>query len=285
MCCIFVAMGLIGNVLKGVAYRLGAGKSGTDFIAIPWAKEKWLKHLPADNQERLLVLQNQHIHFSKPWEVLHTWDEIFCQQIYRFKTTNQSPYILDCGSNIGMAVMYFKWLYPQAIIQAFEPDASNYALLEKNVAGNHYSNVTLHKEAIWIHNDGIQFQSAGSHASRIGDDAGANTISVPTRRLKELLLERPVDFLKLDIEGAEYEVLLDCEDALHQVGHFFLEYHGTVGDTPKLTRLLNMMENAGFSCYIRNAADLLKHPFADKQLPGQPFEVQLNVFAYRIGQS
>ena len=84
----------------------------------------------------------------------------------------------------------------------------------------------------------------------------------------------------MDIEGAEYEVMEDISDQLGNVQNLFLEYHGKVEDTKKLTRLLNIVQEAGFSVYIRNAADNLDHPFIQVRT-GTIYDVQLNIFCYK----
>ena len=42
--------------------------------------------------------------------------EIFVDAQYLFQADNDRPFIIDCGSNIGMAILFFKSLYPQARI-------------------------------------------------------------------------------------------------------------------------------------------------------------------------
>src|SRR6266487_3582389 len=49
------------------------------------------------------------------------YNETFKYNQYRFTADTSAPFILDCGSNIGVSVVYFKTLYPQAKIIAFEP--------------------------------------------------------------------------------------------------------------------------------------------------------------------
>src|SRR5688572_7182729 len=49
--------------------------------------------------------------------------EIFIHEEYQYFTNIQSETIIaDCGANIGMATLYFKWRSPYSIIHAFEPD-------------------------------------------------------------------------------------------------------------------------------------------------------------------
>ena len=42
------------------------------------------------------------------------YSEIFARQNYHFRAISESPVIFDCGANLGMATLYFKWLYPKA---------------------------------------------------------------------------------------------------------------------------------------------------------------------------
>src|SRR5690349_6188186 len=50
------------------------------------------------------------------------YNEIFFRGEYAFQATIPAPIIFDCGANLGMATLFFKWLYPQAIVHSFEPD-------------------------------------------------------------------------------------------------------------------------------------------------------------------
>ena len=50
------------------------------------------------------------------------YKELFRHETYKFLATKQAPKIIDCGTNIGMSIIYFKTLYPDASITAFEAD-------------------------------------------------------------------------------------------------------------------------------------------------------------------
>src|SRR5262249_21758755 len=58
--------------------------------------------------------------------------ELFDQELYRFLADGDSPRILDCGAGIGLGVCYFKKLYPQSEITAFEPDPQIFEILKRN---------------------------------------------------------------------------------------------------------------------------------------------------------
>ena len=47
--------------------------------------------------------------------------EIFIYEPYHFNSKKEDPVIFDCGGNIGLATIYFKFLYPRAKVVVFEP--------------------------------------------------------------------------------------------------------------------------------------------------------------------
>lgn len=248
-------------------------KSGTEGERLSFWTVKYLKHLP-QGPLASIDWQGGKIWFARSWELMHSFNEIITQQIYRFTAGNDRPRIIDCGANIGLSVLYFSKLYPNAQITAFEPDADNFAILQKN-AQSYKLNVDLQQKAIWVHNDTITFENKGGQGSKIGTDG----ITVPCARLADLLA-MPVDFLKIDIEGAEYAVIKDCADVLHRAKNIFLEYHGNINQSRELTKMLDILHKAGFDYYIKEAADNVSHPFV-QQPRMNGFEQQLNIFAVR----
>jgi FkbM family methyltransferase len=165
-------------------------------------------------------------------------------------------------------------------VHAFEPDAALFEILSKNIHSNQFKEVELHQAAIWTENTTLSFDNKGSEGSHI-DTSGQSANKVKAIKLSSILANfDAVDFLKMDIEGAEYEVVKDCSEHLHKIENFFLEYHGKASDTNKLNELLNIVEKAGFKVYIKMAADNLTRPFAQKDT-GTIYDVQLNIFCYK----
>lgn len=268
-------MTLPQNLLNKLKTR-GANESNH----ISWLNEKVLKH-EEDQKEKKINLSGFTITYKRPYELLHTYQELFEKQIYRFHTATDRPIIIDCGANIGLSVLYFKKCLPNADIIAFEPDASNFTLLEKNVYSNNLASVTLHNAAIWIHNNSINFDASGSEASHISEQPDSGSFAVKAFRLADLLQQYPkVDFLKIDIEGAEKAVLQDAAHQLTRIENMFVEYHGKTNETEKLASILSIIEKAGFSTYIQNAADNLVQPYISKTTSGL-YDVQLNIFCFK----
>jgi FkbM family methyltransferase len=266
------------NLLKGIKYRLQLKRNKRlQGFSIGWFQQKYLKHLPA-GKIRSIELFGRRFFYEAPQELLHGLQEIFVEGVYRHALSN-NPTIIDCGANIGLSVLYFKRQFPAATIIAFEPDPQNYALLQKNIESFQLQDIECNQAAVWVENTKITFAAKKGMASGISIAESENCIEVAAVRLKDYLNQK-IDFLKIDIEGAEWEVLKDCASNLKNVQHLFVEYHGTFEEQEKLTAILSLLNQAGFRYYIKEAAPIFTHPFQQKNST-HPYDLQLNVFALR----
>src|SRR5215469_16541731 len=59
-------------------------------------------------------------------EALRIYHDIFKQKEYWFRSSIDTPYLLDCGAHIGLATISFKRLYPQAHVTAIEANPKNF---------------------------------------------------------------------------------------------------------------------------------------------------------------
>ncbi|HZS62155.1 MAG TPA: FkbM family methyltransferase [Gemmatimonadaceae bacterium] len=178
----------------------------------------------------------------------------FVKLEYLFDTNAPRPRIIDCGANIGMAILFFKTLYPDAEIVAFEPDPRTFKVLAGNVRDNNLAAVTLHNAAVGA-TDGaaplhVQPDIPGSALSSLVVVKDAQTVAeaVPVVRLSRYI-DAPVDFLKLDVEGSEMDVLRELQAAgkLTMVREMVIEYHHHLrADEDVLAELLQILERARF---------------------------------------
>lgn len=219
------------------------------------------------------------IKFVDSVTLLNGIEEIFNRNNYKFVPKNNNPLIIDCGANIGIGIIYFKKLFPDSRIIAFEADPKICAVLQENVNSFKLNKVDVINKAIWVDNSGIEFMVEGGFSGRIKKTSdSANLIKVKTARLKDLLFEH-IDFLKIDIEGAETMVIKDCEDALSNVENLFIEYHSHFSEQQSLPDILNILKNAGFRYQIKSAF-ASELPFVDRKLL-VGMDYQAEIFAYR----
>lgn len=214
--------------------------------------------------------------FSWVWQ----YEEIYMEEFYRFKAQTTAPIIYDCGANVGMSVLYFKELYPQAKVRAYEAEPKIAFYLRKNLEANHCNNVEIIEKAVWKDNNGVWFgEGQADDASIYGE---GQKKQIPSVRLREeLAKEKHIDFLKIDIEGAEVEVLPDCADVLARVQHLFVEFHAYIGQPQALAKVMEVIEKAGFRYYI-DTNQHRKAPFVNHQYRNNTvMDLQLNISAWR----
>ena len=115
---------------------------------------------------------------------------IFVHRIYHFEVEYPDPLILDCGSNIGMSILYFKHLYPKARIIAFEPDPVIFPYLQENITRNGLKDVQLVQAALAAREGTMTFYSDGKYGSCLVEHVpadipqGSTKYEVPCVRLR-----------------------------------------------------------------------------------------------------
>jgi FkbM family methyltransferase len=147
---------------------------------------------------------------------IFTLNEIFYAGIYDFPKPaiealvrlRRSPRALDLGANIGLFGVHFFQHFPRTQLVAVEPDPSNAQLLERTIAVNGLEQRWRVLRACASNSSGVADLVAGRfHDSHIARPGETGTMSVPMVDAFELL--QGVDFLKMDVEGSEWPILLD----------------------------------------------------------------------------
>lgn len=161
------------------------------------------------------------------------WREIWFDQVYvcALQYVPGCKTIIDLGANIGLATLYFASAYPKARIVSVEAEASNFAMLRRNVeklvrqkrcqpihaaAWSHEGSVVL---SSYEHGDHARYQFAEDYDG----PQKVESVSMPT------ILQRSgftqVDLLKIDIEGAEVQLFQGDFSWLNRVNAIAIEFH------------------------------------------------------------
>jgi FkbM family methyltransferase len=162
--------------------------------------------------------------------------EIFLNNAYDsdFAEPPQSVFrvIIDAGANIGLSAVFYANRFTNARIIAIEPEPSNYEMLKKNTAP--YTNVTPVQAALWKENGALRLfdTGAGNTAFQVGE---TNQLSATEERgvvhaiTLEKLMEQfgiaHIDYLKMDVEGAEKEIFEHATPWIDRVGTIAVELH------------------------------------------------------------
>lgn len=181
------------------------------------------------NMPRNVVLNHQVRQLDFPedntiaWDVINLWldDEYGLETISEPVST-----ILDVGANVGLFSLWATRIFPQAKIHAYEPNPAVQTYFCKNVAG--LQNVQLFDEGIALHsgNGSIELYESTRLTRTIADPHGG--IKMCSLRQAVERLGGKVDLLKLDCEGAEWELFSDA-GAFENIREIRMEYHLTDG--------------------------------------------------------
>jgi len=143
--------------------------------------------------------------------------------------------------------------HPGARIIAFEADKNIFdseLIPNLSIKGEVPKNIECFNKAVWVDDAGISFFPKGNLSGTCvspGQHEEFNPVRVESVRLKSILQKQSkIDFLKLDIEGAEVDVVKDCADELNRVDRLFIEYHSFRGEKQDLSEILAVLEFYGF---------------------------------------
>jgi FkbM family methyltransferase len=124
-----------------------------------------------------------------------------------WRAAGDVPVIIDGGSNVGYASVYFANRFPEALVLAIEPDPDNFAMLQQNIS--QHENIRPMHGALWHDESGVELKREASGGWSTSTIPSRNNGGIPSWRIEALLRQVPrsrVLILKLDIEGAERQV-------------------------------------------------------------------------------
>jgi len=169
--------------------------------------------------------------------------------------------VIDAGAHVGyFTLIMAKYVGKSGLVYAFEPEPNNFRLLTKNVSLNKYQNIKLLQLAVTDANGKgtlyVSTISQGSHS------LACSNIKRARVRVKLVSLDsffsnhKGFDFIKVDVEGAEYGVLRSMHDIVRKNPNILMIYefgqHLLQGFGVKPIELLNLLTNYGFKIYNIN---------------------------------
>jgi FkbM family methyltransferase len=237
----------IRNAFWSEGFRLFGMRFARDYLRFAWRGARGWGATGAGT----LDMVGFSIDYFNQSQALFLVHEVFVNGTYAFVARDARPRIIDCGANIGMSTLFFKALYPLSSVIAIEPDRTAFDRLSDTVARNRLRDVTLINAALaevegttTFHRDA---SDPGSLLASTTQSRGRTTSEqVPAIKLSPLINE-PVDFLKLDVEGAEYGVLreLVAADALRGVRQMVVEYHQVDAEPSGAPQAIDALKAAG----------------------------------------
>ncbi len=167
--------------------------------------------------------------------------EVFSEDEYALEWfavgLGDAPVLVDVGGHIGCFSIAFAARLPGARIHVYEPTPSTGHYLQRNVASNGLGDqITVHHQAVGAAAGQLVMADNGPGSGHNGvlhlGEAGATSIEVPCVAIADVIAVAggTVDLLKMDAEGAEYDVVLNSDPQVWSaVRRVVMEYHALPG--------------------------------------------------------
>ncbi|MFV1974449.1 MAG: FkbM family methyltransferase [Candidatus Scalindua sp.] len=152
------------------------------------------------------------------------------------------PSIIDLGANIGGFALFMFENYPKARIVSVEAAPDTFRVLERNQEMNAQRNWDVLQAAVWTENGVVNLdRRQASTGHRIAEN-GSDGESITARRLDDILKERGIDnidLMKMDIEGAEGDIVPGSEAVFEKTKVLVIEIHTDRIDPSSVYKTLN----------------------------------------------
>lgn len=220
----FALGGTVPAKIEKLARRL-LGQRNTDCTVVKRLRR--FRHATADGLGQMTVrtptrAQTVHYRFGTSdedviWQIFGGGDYDLTRlrrfnDIRRFvdqrHAAGQRPLIIDAGANIGISALFFALTFPTARVVAIEPEAANFALLERNTQG---LGVHCLRAALASQPGHVTIRDGGEGAWSFRTEKAAADDGIPCLTVNDLFAQHldadAFPFLvKIDIEGAEADV-------------------------------------------------------------------------------
>lgn len=169
----------------------------------------------------------------------------FIYSLPYIKYLQEAHFIIDAGANIGIFSRMCRAINSNVQIVAIEPEECNFEILQRNV--EKCKDISVLKRGLWNKNAKLKILAAdgGEVAFRVKEvdensEYDIDGVSMPTI-LRDFSTDA-IDILKVDIEGAEYEVFdKTCENWIDMVKILIIEFHDDIkpGVSSKIVERMN----------------------------------------------
>lgn len=212
------------------------------------------------SEDPLLFKTRNRIQIEVPRRLHHEFKEIFMEASYTIGLAAKipkAPTIVDIGANVGFFSLFAASRFPGASIFAYEPVPRNFDQLVRNRELNQKAEITCVPKAVYgfsglvnLEIDPADTFTTSARVAAVPTQA-SSTIEVPCTALSDLLDAHGIEachLLKIDCEGAEFDILYSCPEAyLQRIEQMVIEVHR--GATPERTieHLSRFLESRCFS--------------------------------------
>ena len=163
---------------------------------------------------------------------------------------NQNDIVLDIGAHIGLFTLYASQFCTKGLIYSFEPMKDNYELLLENIKSNNLEQVKIFNLAVSNSDDPIKLFINNDESGHSMFSQSSQNLMVDSISLKKIFDDNKIEhcnFLKLDCEGAEYEIIEKLPSTYFEmIEKIIIEYHMVDSHPELLEKLQNKLSANNF---------------------------------------
>ena len=219
-----------------------------------------------DKSHRLssLIWNNVEVHYRSSSSDMVLIYEILLKSKYKreyyFPEELNPKVIFDIGANIGITSIYLATIFPNANIYSFEPLKENFDILQKNTS--QFGNIKIFNIGLGAVNGSFKVYMSDdnenyggvSFYSEVEGNLNKSYSECEVKNVNVIMEELDiicVDLIKIDTEGAEYDILTSFKyEFLKKTSWITGELHGN-----RDFELLNYLDNIGFSISLNKNID------------------------------
>ena len=161
--------------------------------------------------------------------------------------------VIDVGAHIGLFALYVSQFCKNGKILCYEPIKENYDMLISNLKLNNKKNVFAFNKAVSKSNSTVRIYLNSDESGHSMFQANESYVDIDSTSLENIIIDNnltSVDFLKLDCEGAEYEIIESLPTPkFREVKKMIIEYHLADSKPYLLKNLIDTLESNSFRIF------------------------------------
>lgn len=207
----------------------------------------------------LVFITRNGVTVEVPLRLVQTFKEIFMDECYLAgleRGISPEATVIDIGANAGYFSLFAATKFLQPRIFSYEPVPVNYAQLQRHCDLNAFVNIKCFPQAVAgkIGEINLSFDANDSFTTSAtmfkSMNEEDNSLKVPCVSLQTVMNENDIqkcDLLKMDCEGAEYDILYNCPvDYLQRIDQIAMEVHRGESENQNIDALENFFRKHGF---------------------------------------
>jgi len=204
------------------------------------------------------------------WVRVNTSDLLIVWEIWKAKAYDdiripirEMDVVVEFGAHIGAFAVRAARLAHHGQVFAYEASSNNYAQLAQNRQLNGLDNLFIENSAVSDRRGAMPYYRPADNGSlgSLVHESSSFMETVQAITFADIIAEHGIeriDFLKVDVEGAEYDILLNCADeTLAIVQRVVMEYHEFKGDKRNHQDLVDLLNSQGFIVVVEKGVSSL----------------------------